>query len=52
MKTKIVFNLKKDKDTKNAVRFKDEDGYMLYLPKEKLAEIGNPENIKMMVKPA
>jgi len=43
--------MRQDKVTKGAIRFADEAGHNLYFRKEEVAQMGNPQAIKVTVEP-
>lgn len=47
----MEFILMKDKETKGTVRYSDEKNHNIYLKKEALKLIGNPEKLKIIVMP-
>ena len=47
----MEFILMKNKVTKGAIRYSDEKNHNIYLRKEELEEIGNPEKLKLTLTP-
>ena len=41
----------KDKETKGAIRYSDNDNHNLYLRKEEVTALGNPKHILVKVEP-
>lgn len=48
----LTLTLEKDKETKGAIRYKDDAQHSIYLRKEEATKLGNPEQVKVQLSAA
>ena len=45
----MEISMAREKETKGAIRFGDGDGHNIYMKKDEVAKLGNPENLVVTV---